>query len=101
MIARAAAPAARRTATWSMSALRPSPTNTTSGEAIVPLEGTLVTSPALPFAPRLASSGRSLRPYAAATSSPPGATSTVERDWTSPTTTASARVLAGLAPRKV
>src|SRR4051812_38995657 len=97
--ARAATPAARRTAV--LPGWLPSPTSSSSGDDRAPLVGSLTTSPALPVTPRLDNNGRSLRPYALATSSPPSASSGPLAVWTTPTTTTSHRVLAGLALRRV
>ena len=69
--------------------------------AMVPLVGTWATSPDLPVTPRVASRGRSLRPYAFATSAPPSASSGPFAVCVTPTTTASHRVLAGLALRRM
>ncbi len=69
---------------------------------MVPAVGTRSTSPTSPSKPMDASSGRNLRPYAAATSSPPGQTSRSPLDVrATPITTRSVRVLAGLPLRSV
>ena len=99
--ARAATPAARRTASGSTWSAGPSPTTTSSGALIVPPVGILATSPRLPVKPRVESSGPNFRPYAEATSSAPAAATTPLPAVTTPITTASVRVLAGEPLRRV
>ncbi len=101
---RAATPAARRTAvgvTEPSAAAGPRPTSTSSGVRTMPAVGILTLSPARPVTPSDDSSGRSLRPHASPTSAASSQrTGPLSVDRT-PTTTASARVLAGLALRSV
>ncbi len=68
---------------------------------MVPFVGRRTDSPALPVTPRDASSGRHLRPQASATSAPASHTTGPLSEARTPTTTASARVLAGFALRSV
>ena len=68
---------------------------------MVALVGTRSTSPASPLKPIASSIGLSLRPYAEATSSPPGQGTGAPLAVATPITTRSERVLAGLPLRTV
>ena len=82
-------------------AARPSRPAPAGAWPAVPPVGTRATSPALPVKPRVLSSGRSARPKAVGdVLGPVGERHALGGPARRPTTTASARVLAGLAPRR-